>query len=132
MASTKRDDVNWKDKKAVWAKIPAAKSAVTRACNAVTNLTAGSFTYATPAACDNARKRLEDAFDFLVELHDRWTDLETADGNEKACDKANESLDQYEDNTLKALTKLNTYISANAPATIPAPPPRCPPRRAQE
>ena len=65
-----RDAVDWKDKRNIWARIPSAKSAVTRACTAIDKLTEREYTFATLAASDEALKRLLEAFDFCVELHD--------------------------------------------------------------
>ena len=72
-----RDALDWKDKAAIWAMIPSVKSAVTRACTAIDKLTDREYTFATPAASNDARRRLLEAFDFCVELYDRWSDLDT-------------------------------------------------------
>ena len=113
----KRDDVNWNDKASIWARIPSAKSAVSRGCTAIEKLTECGFIYSTPTACDDARKRLTEAFDFCVELHDRWSDLENESGSgtasEMASETANKSLGPYEDKQFAALAKLNKYIEGN-------------------
>ena len=113
----KRDSVNWSDKAAIWARVPSAKSAVTRACTTIDKLTDREFNYATPAACDDARKRLTKALDFCVKLHDRWSDLETEDGSETASETADKSLRPYEENQFAALAKLDKYIAKNSKAT---------------
>ena len=67
-------------------------------------------------AFTDARKRLVEAYDFCVELHDRWSDLETQAGEETANEAAEVSLKPYEDKQYAALTKLNEYIANNYPA----------------
>ena len=74
------------------------------------------YVFDTPAACTEARKRLVDAYDFCVELHDRWSDLETQAGEEAANEAAEISLKPYEDKQYAALNKLNEYIAKNSPA----------------
>ena len=102
----KRDQVNWNDSNAIWSRVPSAKSAVTRACTAIDKLVERKFVFDTPAACSDARKRLVDAYDFCVELQDRWSDLETAAGTESANEAAEVSLRPYEEKHYAALTKL--------------------------
>ena len=120
--TTRKDDVNWDDPTAIWARITTAKSAVTRACTAIDKLIEREFIYSTPAACESAQQRLSDAFDFCVELHDRWSDLEEAAGNTAASETAGNSLGPYEDKQFAALQKLTGYVkrnSAQAPAQTP-------------
>ena len=112
----RRDQVNWNDSAAIWAHVPSAKSAVTRACTAIDKLVEKKFVFDTPASCSDARKRLTDAFDFCVELHDRWSDLETKAGDETANEAAETSLKPYEERQDKALTKLNEYVSKHSPS----------------
>ena len=76
--------VNWNDRNAIWCRVPSAKSAVTRACSAIDKLVERKFVSDTPAACSDARKCLVNAYDFCVELHDCWGDLETEAGTETA------------------------------------------------
>ena len=115
-----RDAVDWKDKSAIWARIPSAKSAVTRACTAIDKLTDREYTFTTPAASNDSCKRLLEAFDFCVELHDRWSDLDTRDGNDLASETAKKTLKQYEDKQFAALAKLDKYIMKNMKAsTVP-------------
>ena len=71
------------------------KSAVTRACTTIDKLTDCEYTFATTAASNDARKRLLEAFDFGVELHDPWSDVNTRDGNDSASETAEKSLKQY-------------------------------------
>ena len=111
----KRDQINWNSSTAIWSRVPSAKSAVTRACTAIDKLVERDFVFDTPAACSDARKRLTDAFDFCVELHDRWSDLETEAGTAAANEAAEASLKPYEERQDVALTKLNKYISKNSP-----------------
>ena len=111
----KRDQINWNSSAAIWSRVPSAKSAVTRACTAIDKLVERDFVFDTPAACSDARKRLTDAFDFCVELHDRWGDLETEAGTASANEAAEASLKPYEERQDAALTKLNKYISRNSP-----------------
>ena len=121
--ATRRDDVNWNDTSSIWARITSAKSAVTRACTAIDKLLECDFIYSTPAACETAQKRLSDAFDFCVELHDRWSDLESEAGNASAAETAANSLSPYEDKQFAALQKLASYVkkhSAKAQASPPA------------
>ena len=125
--ANKRDDVNWNDATSVWARITSAKSAVTRACTAFDKLLECDFIYSTPTACETAQKRLSDAFDFCVELHDRWSDLETEAGNASASETAANSLTPYEDKHFAALRKLAGYVKKNstksqisAPTTSPS------------
>ena len=117
-----RDAVDWKDKSNIWASIPSAKSAVTRACTAIDKLTEREYTFANPAASDEARKRLLEAFDFCVKLHDRWSDLDLLDGNELASETAAKSIKPYEEKQFAALAQLDKYIAENAtpPATTAA------------
>ena len=115
-----RDAVDWKDKSVIWARIPYAKSAVTRACTAIDKLTDREYTFATMAASNDARKRLLETFDFCVEPHHRWSDVDTRDGNDSASETAKKSLKQYEDKQFAALVKLDKYIAKNAKAwTVP-------------
>ena len=111
----KRDQINWNSSAAIWSRVPSAKSAVTRACTTIDKLVERDFVFDTPAACSDARKRLTDAFDFCVELHDRWGDLETEAGTASANEAAEASLKPYEERQDAALTKLNKYISRNSP-----------------
>ena len=134
----KRDQVNWNDRNAIWSRVPSAKSAVTRACSAIDKLVERKYVFDTPAACSEARKRLADAYDFCVELHDRWSDLETEAGTETANEDAEVSLKPYEEKQDIALTKLNEYIAKNSsastessrastsvqPSSAPNPPPK--------
>ena len=113
----KRDDVNWSDKASIWARIPSAKSAVSRACTAIDKLTEREFIYSMPTACEEARKRLAEAFDFCVELHDRWTDLENDSGGTTASETANKSLGPYEDKQFAALAKLDKFVCDNTPSS---------------
>ena len=120
----KRDQVNWNDQAAIWSCVPSAKSAITRACSAIDKLVERKFVFDTPAACTDARKRLADAYDFCVKLHDRWSDLGTEAGDEKANEAAEISLKPYEERQDKALTKLNEYIakySSTTPESTRAP-----------
>ena len=120
----KRDQVNWNDQAAIWSRVPSAKSAITRACSAIDKLVERKFVFDTPAACTDARKRLADAYDFCVELHDRWSDLGTEAGDEKANEAAEISLKPYEERQDKAFTKLNEYIakySSTTPESTRAP-----------
>ena len=119
----KRANVDWNDRKAIWYRVPSAKSAVTQACTAIDKLVDRRFVYNTPAACSDACKRLIEAYDFCVELHDRWSDLETKAGTEKASKTAEESLRPYEDKQHAALSKLAEYVAANSSV---APTPRTP------
>ena len=117
--ASKRDDVNWNSTDSIWSRVPSAKSAVTRACTAIEKLTKCPFIYSTPAACEEARKGLNDSYDFCVELHDRWSDLEIESGNESATQAAYESLSPYEDKQFEALAKLAKYIEENSRSAIP-------------
>ena len=107
----KRDQVNWNDQAAIWSRVPSAKTAITQACSAIDKLVEHKFVFDTPAACTDARKHLTDAYDFCVELHNRWSDLGTEAGNESAKEDAELSLKPYEEKQDKALTKLNEYIA---------------------
>ena len=120
--ASKRDDVDWNNLRAIWSRITSVKSSVTRACTAIDKLTGCPFIYSTPAACDDARKRLTDAFNFCVELHDRWTDLENKAGNQAASETSNTSLAPYEEKQFSALAKLTEYVDKNS-AKSPAPAP---------
>ena len=118
--ANRRDDVNWNDTASIWARIMTAKSAVTRACTAINKLLECKFIYSTPAVCETAQKRLTDAFDFCVELHDRWSDLETESGNDSAGETASKSLGPYEDKQFTALQKLASYVKKHsAQASLP-------------
>ena len=97
----------------MWARIPSAKSAVSRACTAIDKLIECGYIYSTPAACEEARKHLAEAFDFCVELHDRWSDLENESGSTTASETANKSLGPYEDKQFAALPKLDKYVQDN-------------------
>ena len=113
----KHDQVDWNDRNAIWSHVPSAKSAVTRACTAIDKLVEHKFVYDTPAACSDARKRLVDAYDFCVELHDRWGDLETEAGTKEANEAAETSLKPYDDKQHLVLTKPNEYIAKNSSAS---------------
>ena len=113
----KRDQVNWNDRNAIWSRVPSAKSAVTRACSAINKLVERKFVFDTPAACSDSRKHLTDAYDFCVELHDRWSKLETEAGNETADEAAEISLKPYKEKQDTALTKLNEYIAKHSSAS---------------
>ena len=65
-------------------------------------------------------RRLVEAYDFCVELHDRWSDLKTQAGVETANEAAEVSLKPYEDKQYAALSKLNEYIAKNSPAQVSA------------
>ena len=69
-----------------------------------------------PAACEEARKRLAEAFDFCVELHDRWSNLETESGSKTASKMANKSLGPYKDEQFAALVNLDKYVQDNTSA----------------
>ena len=94
MMTDKRDLIDWNDSRAIWTRAPSAKSAVTRACTAIDKLVERKYVFDTPAACTEARKRLVEAYDFCVELHDRWSDLETQAGVETA-NEATEVLSNH-------------------------------------
>ena len=65
---------------------------------------------------------MTEAFDFCVELHDRWSDLENAAGNKAASEASNTSLAPYEEKQFAALAKLTNYIDKNAAkAAAPTP-----------
>ena len=115
-----RDQVDRNDRNAIWSRVPSAKSAITRACSAIDKLVEREFVFDTPAACSDARKHLVDAYDFCVELHDRWSDLETESGKETANEAAEVSLKPYEEKQHAALTKLNSYIAKNSSASTPS------------
>ena len=106
----KREDIDWSSKDAVCKRIPAAKAAVTRACTAIAKLKERPYTYATPAACDESRKRLQEAYDLCLDLHNRWTDL---DSDEKGPEKADSSMQPYEEKYYASLLELEKYIAAN-------------------
>ena len=89
------------------------------ACTAIDKLAEREFIYSTPTACEEARKRLAEAFDFWVELHDRWTDLENESGGATASETANKSLGPYEDKQFAALVKLDKFVQENT-SSIPA------------
>ena len=93
-----------------------SKSAVSRACTAIDKLTECGFLYSTPAACEEARKHLAEAFYFCVELHDRWSNLETESGSKTASETANKSLGPYEDEQSAALANLYKYVQDNTSA----------------
>ena len=112
----KRDDVNWNDKASIRARIPSAKSTVSRACTAIDKLTERGFIYSTLAACEEARKHLAEAFDFCVELHDGWNNIETESGSKAASKMANKSLGPYEDEQFTALANLDKYVQDNTSA----------------
>ena len=116
-----RDAVDWKDKRNIWARIPSTKNAVTRACTAIDKLTEREYTFAMAAAGDEARKRLLEALDFCVELHDRWSDLDFL-SYELASETAAKSIKPYEEKQFAALAQLDKYIAENAtpPATTAA------------
>ena len=109
--------MDWNNKAKIWAKVPTAKTAVTRACSVIDKLIGREYNYTTPAACEEARKRLTEAFDFCVDLHDRWSDLETEAGSESASEAADKSLRPYEEKQFMALEKLDEFISKNTKAT---------------
>ena len=113
----KRDDVNWNDKASIWARIPSANSAVSRSCTAIDKLIEREFIFSTPTACEEARKHLAEAFDFCVELHDWWIDLENESGSTTASETANKSLGPYEDKQFAALAKLEKYVRDNTSST---------------
>ena len=106
-----KDSVDWKNKKEIWARLPSAKSAVTKACTAIDKLIDCHYTLSMPTEADEARKRLNEALDFCVELHDRWSDLELFGGNESASETAEKSLKPHEEKQFTALEKLAQYIS---------------------
>ena len=108
-----KDSVDWKNKKEIWARLPSTKSAVTRVCTAIDKLIDRQYTLSTPTEADEARKRLNEALDFCVEFHDRWSDLELLDGNESASETAEKSLKPYEEKQFAALEKLAQYVSEN-------------------
>ena len=111
-----RDSVEWKDKRKIWARIASAKSVVTRACTAIDKLDDCEYTIDTIAASRDSRKRLLDAFDFCVELHDRWSDLKILDGNESTSVTAEVSIKPYKEKQFALLKKLDKYIAENAKA----------------
>ena len=111
-----RDAIDWKDKRKIWARIASAKSAVTRACTAIVKLVDREYTFDTLAASRDSRKRLLEVFDFCVELHDRWSDLDILDGNESASETAEISIKPYQEKQFASLAKLDKYIAENAKA----------------
>ena len=117
----KRDQVDWNDRNAIWSRIPSAKSAITRACTMIDKLVERKFVFDTPAACSDARKRVVNAYDFCVKLHDRWSNLETEAGTETASERAEVSLKPYEEKQHATLTKLNEYIANNSSAPTMSP-----------
>ena len=64
-----KEEIDWNDAEAMRKQIPKAKGDVTRACTAITKLLDRPFTYATPAAWDDARTRLQTAYDHCLALH---------------------------------------------------------------
>ena len=106
-----KDSVDWKNKKEIWARLPLAKSAVTRACTAIDKLIDHQYTLSTPTEADEARKCRNEALNFCVELHDPCSDLELLDSNESASETAEKSLKPYEEKQFAALEKLTQYIS---------------------
>ena len=94
---------------------------IKHSCTAIERLTGCPFIYSTPAVCDNARKRLTEAFNFCVELHDRWSDLENEAGSETASETVNTSLAPYEDKQFSALAKLADYVDKNSKSSAPIP-----------
>ena len=110
--ANRREKVNWSDKKDICDRISSAKGAVTRACTTIEKLKAWPFTYATTASCDEARRRLQQAYDFCVELHDRWGDL----GDDEDAKESVKSLKPYEDKYFTAMQALEEYIASNATA----------------
>ena len=125
MSKLKEENIDWNSPKAVKSKIISAKSAVTRACTAISKLIERPYVYSTPAACDTARQRLEEAYDNCVELHDRWTDLqslsaETAEAEAAAARSTAESIKTYEEKYFEALKILDGYIDSNSHAGTPS------------
>ena len=44
--------------------------------SAMAKLVEREWTYSTPNACEEARKKLHETYYFCAKLHDRWSDLE--------------------------------------------------------
>ena len=114
-----KDSVDWKNKREIWARMPSMKSAVTRACTAINKLIDRKYTLSTLTEGDEARKRLNEAFDFCVELHDRWSDLELLDGDDSASETAKKLLKPYEEKQFAALKKLAQYMSEHGETKSP-------------
>ena len=110
--ATKCETVDWSEQNSIKARITSSKSTVTRVCTSVNKLVLHPYIYSTPAACNTARKRLEEAYDFCIELHDRWGDLQAADDAAKT---SAESLQPYEGKYYAALQELNDYIAKSSP-----------------
>ena len=92
----KPDEVNWGDK----------------ACNLGENLLSQERSH---LGMHHAIDKLTDCN--CVELHDRWSDLETAASSDRASKTASKSLGPYEDNQFAASAKLNKYIKQNLTPT---------------
>ena len=116
-----RNTVDWKDKRKIWARIPSAKSTVTRACTAIDKLIDREYTFDTLAASQDTRGRLLEAFDFCVKLHDRWSNLDILDGNDSASETAKQSIKTYEEKQFASLARLDKYIAENAKAQTSTP-----------
>ena len=122
-------DIDWSDKAAVKRKLIWAKGAVTRACSAITKLTARTYIFSTPAACEEARAELNNAHQLCVSLHIRWGDLEAADGTTGADETTAISLATYDEKYYAALDELAAYIaehSGNTSGASAAPTPETP------
>ena len=114
--SPKGDQIDWSSYPSLKARIAPAKSAVTRACTAITKLIERQYNYSTPAACDAARQQLHDAYELCVALHDRLEYLapeKTPEGAPAATEIA-ASLKPYETKYYAALEALDAFIAANA------------------
>ena len=125
MSKLKEENVDWNSPKAVKSTIILAKSAVTRACTAISKLIERPYIYSTPAACDAARQRLEEAYDYCVELHDRWTELQslsakTAEAEAAAARSTAESIKTYEEKYFEALKNLDGHIASNSHSGTPS------------
>ena len=124
--------IDWKSERSVRTRITTAKRAVSRACTAINKLVEREWTYSTPNACEEARKKLNNDFDFCVKLHDRWSDLaalaapgpgepvEGPEGQSPISKKYADSIKPYEEKYYAALTLLDEYVAANAADDTPA------------
>ena len=121
-AANIKNEVDWMSKGAIKSKMVSAKSAVTRACTAISMLVKRQYIYSSQQACEEAKAQLEEAYRFLADLHDRYEDLETQSPTDVAAENTQilESMTTYENKYYAALDQLNAYIAASEAASVAA------------
>ena len=124
--ASKQELLDWNDLGSIKANMPPAKGSVTRACSAIGKIIKRPYIYSTANECAEAHKRLHQAFEHCVDLHNKWEVLELSAGTVSASKETAESLAPYETKYHNALDALDSYIKTATAAMAPTAAPEAP------